>query len=266
MSFRAIADLPLAGEAYAEGWQTWSGVDVYRPGQTSPRASDARAQTVMFRPGKPVPEGVIQAEGVLAVAAPGEPARAWFAPHPDREVPTLRLREKRDRWEVSADGDVEAVTGATLRDALEAVGDRLGIGSVRSVPPGWSTWSYYFKDVTEQDVVENVEAAKRLELPIEIVQLDDGYESDIGDWLDVRPAFGSVERLAHRITEAGTAGGHLDSALHGRAQQRAGERAPGLARPGPRRGPALGPGDAHPRCHETGSRRLHRERFPHLGW
>jgi alpha-galactosidase len=207
MSLRPIADLPLAGEVYAEGWQTWSGVNLYRPGQTSPRAEDARAQTVMFRPGKPVPEGVIQAEGVLAVATPGEPARAWFAPHPESEVPTLRLRERRDRWELSADGDVEEVTGATVSAALEAVGDRLSIGAVRSVPPGWSTWSYYFKHVSEQDVLENVEAARRLELPIEIVQLDDGYESEIGDWLEVRPAFGSVERLARRITDAGMRAG-----------------------------------------------------------
>jgi alpha-galactosidase len=207
MSFHAIADLPLAGEAYAEGWQTWSGVDVYHPGQTSPRASDERAETVMFRPGKPVPEGVVQAEGVVAVASPGEPARAWFAPQPAREVPTLRLQEKRDRWELSADGAVEEVHGDTLLGALEAVGDRLRIGAVRSVPPGWSTWSYYFKDVTEQDVLENVKAARRLELPIEIVQLDDRYESDIGDWLDVRPGFGSVERLAGRINDAGMQAG-----------------------------------------------------------
>lgn len=207
MSFRTIADLPLAGQVYAEGWQTWSGVGVHRPGQTSPRAADERAQTVMFRPGRPVPEGLIQAEGVLAVATPDEPARAWFAPHPAREVPTLRLREQGGRWELSADGAVEEVQAETLQRALEAVGDRLRIAAVRSVPPGWSTWSYYFKHVTEQDVLENVEAARRLELPIEIVQLDDGYESDIGDWLDARPGFGSVERLAGRITDVGKQAG-----------------------------------------------------------
>jgi alpha-galactosidase len=207
MSFRAIADLPLAGEVYAEGWQTWSGVNVFGPGQTSPRAPDGRAQTVMFRPGKPVPEGVIQAEGVLAVATPGEPARAWFAPEPAREVPTLRLVQSRDRWELLADGAVDEIQGPNLLRALEAVGERLRSGPVRAVPPGWSTWSYYFKHVTEEDVLENVKAARRLELPIEIVQLDDGYETEIGDWLDARADFGSVERLGRRITDAGMQAG-----------------------------------------------------------
>jgi alpha-galactosidase len=207
MSFRAIADLPLAGEVYAEGWQTWSGVNVFGPGQTSPRAPDGRAQTVMFRPGKPVPEGVIQAEGVLAVATPGEPARAWFAPEPAREVPTLRLVQSRDRWELLADGAVDEIQGPNLLRALEAVGERLRSGPVRAVPPGWSTWSYYFKHVTEEDVLENAKAARRLELPIEIVQLDDGYETEIGDWLDARADFGSVERLGRRITDAGMQAG-----------------------------------------------------------
>jgi alpha-galactosidase len=203
VTFRVMADLPLAGQVYAEGWQTWSEVAVYRPGQTSQRAADERAQTVMRRPGKPVPEGVIQAEGVLAVAGRDGPARAWFAPEPSREVPTLRMREVRGRWELSADGPVEELEAPTLEQALAGVGDRLRIGPTRTIPTGWSTWSCYFKHVREQNVLENVEVAKRLELPIEIVQLDDGYENEIGDWLDVRADFGSLQRLASVIREAG---------------------------------------------------------------
>lgn len=203
MTFRVVADLPFAGNVYAEGWQTWSRVALYGAGETTAPAANSREQTVLFRPGMPVPEGVIQAEGLLAVAAPGGPARAWFAPHPATEVPTLRLRQRHDRWELSADGEVEEVSADTLEHALEAVGDRLGVGRVRSVPPGWSSWSYYFKRVTEKDVLENVEAARRLELPVEIVQLDDGYETEIGDWLEVRPEFGSLESLASAVRKQG---------------------------------------------------------------
>lgn len=207
MKFRVVAELPFAGHVYAEGWQTWSKVALYAPGETTTPAIDAREQTVLFRPGKPVPEGVIQAEGLLAAVAPGEPARAWFAPHPATEVPTLRLGQRHDRWELSADGEVEQVSVDTLQGTLEAVGDRLGIARVRSIPPGWSSWSYYFKHVTEQDVLENVEAARRLELPVEIVQLDDGYETEIGDWLEVRAEFGSLESLAHGVRERGMQAG-----------------------------------------------------------
>jgi alpha-galactosidase len=83
------------------------------------------------------------------------------------------------------------------------VGERLRHGEPRSIPPGWSTWSCYFTEVTEADVAANVAAADRLELPIEIVQLDDGWQAEIGDWLDVSPRFGSLAATAERIVQSG---------------------------------------------------------------
>ena len=185
---------------YAEGWQSWSPLRMCRFGESSGRAPDGREQLVGWRPGKPVPEGVIQAEGVLAVAPAGRPARAWFAAEPSREVPTLRLTA---RGELTADGRVEELQAANLASVLAAVGDRLSAPKVAPIAPGWSSWSCYFDRVTEADVAENVEAALRLQLPIGIVQIDDGYQTAVGDWLDVRPTFGSLRRAAERTREAG---------------------------------------------------------------
>ena len=203
MSFRAVTDLALEDDVYAEGWQTWSDVRIHRAGETSARAASERDQLVLFRPGKPVPASVIQAEGVLAVASADGPARAWFSPRPSREVATLRLAKRRGRMELTVDGEVEELEADGLDGALAAVGERLRIPQVRSIPPGWCSWSYYFKDLTEDDVVENAEAARRLDVPVEIVQVDDGYEVEIGDWLDVKREFGSLRRMADRITAAG---------------------------------------------------------------
>ena len=205
LNLEPIAKVTVGGQVYAEGWQTWSPVRLYRVGETSPRPADERSQVVIFRPGKPEPDGVIQkggilAEGIMAVVPREGPTRVWFSPHPERDVATMRLSTD---GELTADGPVEELEAADLAGALSAVGDRLGIGQVRSIPPGWCSWSIYFKDVTEAAVVENAEAARRLELPIEIVQVDDGYETEIGDWLDVRPEFGSLERLAERIQALG---------------------------------------------------------------
>src|SRR3989442_13858634 len=69
---------------YAEGWQSWSPLRKCRFGESSDRAPDGRAQVVGWRPGKPVPEGVIQAEGGMAVAVAGGAARAGVAPGPRR--------------------------------------------------------------------------------------------------------------------------------------------------------------------------------------
>src|SRR5438132_4235406 len=171
-----------------------------RFGESSDRAPDGREQVVGWRPSKPVPDGVIQAEGLIAIAPAGGQARAWFAPEPAREVPTLRLSA---RGELSADGAVEELQAADLAAVLTAVGDRMRAPKVAPIAPGWSSWSCYFDRVTEADVAENVAAALRLRLPIAIAQIDHGYETAIGDWLNVRPTFGSLRGSAERIREAG---------------------------------------------------------------
>ena len=56
-------------------------------------------------------------------------------------------------------------------------------------------------------MVENVEAARRLDLPIEVVQVDDGFETSIGDWLEPDPRFGSLRGAAEAIRSAGMIAG-----------------------------------------------------------
>src|SRR2546430_13344826 len=99
---------------YAEGWQSWSPLRMFRFGESSDRAPDGREQLVGWRPGKPVPEGVIQAEGVLAVAPAGRPARAWFAAEPSREVP---LPHRTARGVLYASGRAEELHAHNLARA-----------------------------------------------------------------------------------------------------------------------------------------------------
>lgn len=211
MGFERVAVVPYdpknpAG-VYAEGWQSWSPVRMLRLGQASEQAPDERMQTTGWRPGKPVPDGVVQAEGVLVVDGGNGVADAWFAPEPAREVPTIRLEAGASQAVVSADGPVERLAAQDMEAALAGVAARMERGKVRHVPAGWSSWSWYFERITEDGVIENVEAAHDLDLPVEVVQIDDGYEAAIGDWLEVRPGFGSLSRTAERIRRAGMSAG-----------------------------------------------------------
>jgi alpha-galactosidase len=117
-------------------------------------------------------------------------------------VATLRLKSNGGMLELWADGAVDELQAGDLDGALVAVGGRLGVRQVTAIPPGWCSWSCYFSRVTEQDVYENVDAAVRRSVPIAIVQIDHGYETDIGDWLDTAPGFGSLQRVAQRIRSA----------------------------------------------------------------
>ena len=73
-------------------------------------------------------------------------------------------------------------------------------------PFGWCSWYYYFDRVRENDVLENVRwfAAHRTEFPVEYIQLDDGYQSALGDWLTCNEKFpNGLKDLAEKIRRAG---------------------------------------------------------------
>jgi alpha-galactosidase len=78
--------------------------------------------------------------------------------------------------------------------------------SLPTVPAGWCSWYHYFQQVSAQDIRENLSAAQSLRerLPLDLIQIDDGFEKQVGDWLDFSPAFPEgVAPLASEITQAG---------------------------------------------------------------
>jgi alpha-galactosidase len=209
--FESTAEIlvdPGSAHVYEEGWQSWSPVGSYPSTATSPRPADHLRHTMGWRSGKALPHRGFQGEGVLAVFAAGHPIRIWYAPEPAREVASIRARALGDRVLVSADGPVvELTVDGTLDQALATVGDSLARTEVGSIPPGWCSWSCYFRSVTQEVVVENLRAAERLGLPLRIVQVDDGYEAGIGDWLEDDPRFGSLRDTAACIRAAGRRAG-----------------------------------------------------------
>jgi alpha-galactosidase len=78
--------------------------------------------------------------------------------------------------------------------------------SRRSIPTGWCSWYHYFNKVAASDVRENLHAIRQAgaDLPLQIIQLDDGFESRVGDWFSFRPAFpGGLAPLAKEIQAEG---------------------------------------------------------------
>jgi alpha-galactosidase len=74
------------------------------------------------------------------------------------------------------------------------------------VATGWCTWYYFFGKVQEQDLVTNLEtvAQCREEMPLSVVQLDDGFEAEVGDWLAVNEKFPhGLAWLAECVRNAG---------------------------------------------------------------
>jgi alpha-galactosidase len=218
MIFRDLAEHvvdPRAGLVYEHGWQSWSPAGAHRPDATSPRPQRPRWQTMAFRPDRPAPDRGFQGEGLLAVQPePGAPVTVYSAPDVHAEVPSIRARFEDGRLTISADAEVlewtyEHDLPHALRAHAENDARRYEVASPRALGTGWCSWYRYFDEVTEADVLENLDAADSLQLRIDTVQLDDGYQTGIGDWLTRRvDRFPSpLSDLAARVTDTGRQAG-----------------------------------------------------------
>lgn len=71
---------------------------------------------------------------------------------------------------------------------------------------GWCSWYHYFHAITEDALRANIKslAAMRSEFPLELIQLDDGFQSALGDWDTTNAKFpGGLRKIADEIRAAG---------------------------------------------------------------
>lgn len=50
---------------------------------------------------------------------------------------------------------------------------------------GWTSWYNYYQNINENIILENLNSFKSLDKKIDIFQIDDGYQTSVGDWLSV---------------------------------------------------------------------------------
>ncbi len=75
-----------------------------------------------------------------------------------------------------------------------------------ATPVGWCSWYYYYGQVTANDVRTNLVQARQLadRLPLEMIQIDDGFQTKVGDWYSFQPTFpNGPAPLAKEIRAAG---------------------------------------------------------------
>jgi alpha-galactosidase len=62
----------------------------------------------------------------------------------------------------------------------------------RATPPptGWCSWYCFGPRVTAQQVLDNLDVIAKSIPSLKYIQMDDGYQSAMGDWLDTGAAFG----------------------------------------------------------------------------
>lgn len=69
---------------------------------------------------------------------------------------------------------------------------------------GWTSWYNYYTKITEEIVIDNLNAFRSRNIPIDIFQIDDGYQEALGDWLNVNNKFPrGMKFVVEEIKESG---------------------------------------------------------------
>ena len=213
--FETVATVAVgpAARVYEHGWQSWSLTGPYGAGERPQRPPDAGTAR-MDGPGTrlPAPEDAFQGEGLLAVdPGGGGEVVVVAAASPTTAVPTVRAVVAGTAVRVHANGPVTVTShpaGGGLEGALGAWASSVAApGPIRPAPTIWCSWYDYFTAVTEADMVENIDAIADQDLPVDVVQLDDGYEAELGDWLVLSDRFASLRGIAERIRGSGRRAG-----------------------------------------------------------
>jgi alpha-galactosidase len=81
---------------------------------------------------------------------------------------------------------------------------------ITTIPIGWCSWYYYYTKITQEDLLKNLEffTENREILPIDFIQLDDGYFTEIGDFNVINAKFSNgLWWLFKKIKQSGFKGG-----------------------------------------------------------
>jgi alpha-galactosidase len=148
----------------------------------------------------------VWANGDGARLDPGEITETdWFCVHflhldaPEPLGPYLDAVARQNGIELKSSSKVPGEDGQGNMLDLQS-------GKSKATPTGWCSWYHYFQRVGAQDIRDNLAAAQRLRgrLQLDLIQIDDGFEAQIGDWLDFSLAFPEgVAPLSKDIAAAG---------------------------------------------------------------
>lgn len=207
--------LPQATELYGEGFQMLS-----QTGGTLGAPADFASYTDAKHYRMPIPAGARAFYGTMALAPPGEHSTVLAFTSCRRFSGQFRVREGSLQVLVDTEGmqlgpgeswELEEFTvrSGERRELLMAeVAARLSElhPPLRTAAPptGWCSWYCFGPKVTAKQVLDNLDVISK-EIPgLKYIQIDDGYQPAMGDWLETGAAFGGdVQTVLKRIRDRG---------------------------------------------------------------
>lgn len=83
--------------------------------------------------------------------------------------------------------DIQFGNAQTLYTQYAArVAKQMGRRGAHATLQGWCSWYYYYGENSLDDIRGNLNGMRAANLPLDVVLIDDGYETAIGDWTSIR--------------------------------------------------------------------------------
>jgi alpha-galactosidase len=211
----AVAHAMPAGTAlYGEGFQMLS-----QTGGTVGAITDLGNYTDAKHYRLPEPEGARVVHNLLTFAAGGSHQVLAFTSC-RRFGGTFHLRPGAIEVVLDLEGlslapgetwpleELAFLSGGDREGLLASVARRLGEHHkplpFAAPPSGWCSWYCFGPKVTAKQVLDNLEVIARDIPGLRYIQIDDGYQPAMGDWLETGTAFGGeVQTVLRQIRERG---------------------------------------------------------------
>lgn len=231
---------PFSPAFFSNGWQSWSycgvfgATDRFRRTRLGPLRAPTDYNSGTVQPSRP---GRFSSDmfGVLGDRAQRNAVLAGFLSQQrhfgslecriDSPLPSLRMWANGDNARLDAGASLESDWAyvqflevdqidplGTYMEAVARQHELHQLASLRSEPPtGWCSWyqfstEQYTGTITPSDLESNLQAIIQMQpdLPLEIFQIDDGFQSQVGDWLTFSESFpDGVAPLADKSTAGG---------------------------------------------------------------
>lgn len=207
--------LPPGTKLYGEGYQMLS-----QTGGALGRPSDIGNYTDANHYRMPIPPGARAFYGMMTLAPPDGSHRLLGFTSCKRFIGQFYLRESSLQVVMDAEGlelypgeewELEEFTfksGPDRAGLLDEMARRMTANHpplrVASPPTGWCSWYCFGPRVTARQVLDNLDFIARRTPGLKYIQIDDGYQPAMGDWLDTGAAFGgNVQEVLKQIRERG---------------------------------------------------------------
>lgn len=99
------------------------------------------------------------------------------------------------------------MTGKDVNKLTAAFADRINHFHPRlqsNIPAGWCSWYCFGPEVTAKNITDNLTYIKHNISQLKYIQLDDGYQPHMGDWLETSNTFGtSIKTTLKEIKRSG---------------------------------------------------------------